>query len=208
MTYNTSDYAGNYPSILPITCILNEGAPTIVTSYDQLGQSQKTLTWASELYEGNYVAITNDTAVTYDACKGIPCVEKPVNGETLVIGKIVGTPRLVKFPANDAAANTLAERIAGRYYRIANVEILGGITKLEDATVMADGSNACVPGVGTTLKYNITSGDDAGAGLQLDSVESGGEGVIPFHYAPAGTDGDTTTVLVGITAPLVAVTGA
>lgn len=208
MTDNTSSIAGNYAGGIVITCILDEGAPTVSsTSYDQLGQSAKGLTWASELAENDIVAISNDTANTYAATGGLPVVEKPVNTETLVIGQIVGTPRLMAFPAASADADTLAERLAGKYYRVANVMIFGGITAVREATIMCDGSNACVPGVGTTLKYNITSGA-TNHELSFDSAASGGVGVIPFHYVPAGSDGDTYTCLVGITGLLLAVTGA
>lgn len=209
MTDNTSSIAGNYEGGLKITCILDEGAPTIVESFDQMGLKATSYTFATPLAFGDVVAISNDTAGTYAACGGLPLVEKPANGETLVIGRIISAPKLQTMASADAAADTLAERLAGDYYRTAVVEIWGGITKIMEATVMQDGSNACVQGVGSTLKFNITSGyatDDAA--LQLDSVASGGVGVIPFHYAAAGTDGDTITVLVGLTGMLIAVTGA
>ena len=208
MADNTSSIAGNYPGGIVVTCILDEGAPTVAsTSYDQLGQSAKGLTWASELAEGDMVAISNDTAGTYVACEGLPLVEKAVDGETLVIGQIVGTPRLMAFPAASADANTLAERLAGKYYRVANVKLMGGITAIQEGVVMCDGTNACVQGVGATLKLNITS-TYANHKLTFDSAASGGVGVIPFHYVPAGTDGDTYSCLVGITGMLIAATGA
>jgi len=207
MTDSTSDIAGDYPGGQRITCILDEGAPTIVTSFDQAGRSQKTLTWAAEIEEKDYVGISNDTAGTYAACGGIPLLELPANGETLVIGRVVSTPRLVRFPAVSADADTLAERLAGKYYRVALVEIYGGIDKLKDATIMCDGSNACVQGVGATLKFNMTSAL-AAKDLCFDSAASGGVGVIPFHYVAAGSDGDTATCLVGITGLMIAATGA
>ena len=209
MTDNTSAIAGNYEGGIKITCILDEGAPTIVDSFDQMGLKAKSYTFATPLAYGDVVAISNDTAATYAACGGNPLVEKPANGETLVIGRIVSVPELQTMAANDAAADTLAERLAGDYYRTATVEIWGGITKIMEATLMQDGSNACAPGVGATLSFNITSGyatDDAA--LQLDAVASGGVGIIPFHYAAAGSDGDTLTILVGLTGMLIAATGA
>lgn len=212
MTDARSTIAGSYPgpNNCKITCILDEGTGTVSsTVYDQTGLSAKGLTWGSELEEGDYVALSNDTANTFVATGGVPVVEMAQNGETLVIGKIISTPKLNKFPPTTASADTLAERLAAGYYRTAVVEILGGVTKIEKATVMCDGSNACVPGVGSTLKFNITSGyATTGAGLQFDSASSGGVGVIPFHYCPAGTDGDLYSCLVGITALMIAVTGA
>jgi hypothetical protein len=44
--------------------------------------------------------------------------------------------------------------------------------------------------------------------MQLDSAASGGTGLIPFHYVAAGTDGDTSSCLVGVTGLITAVTGA
>lgn len=207
MTDSTSDIVGDYPGGVRITCILNEGAPTVATSYDAIGHEANSLTWAAELEENNLVAITNTTDVTYAACGGIPCVEIAVTTETLVIGRIVSTPKLQNFPATTAAADSLAKQLAGEYYRTAVVEIWGGITKVADAIVQVDGTNACVPGVGSTLNFNITDGYADDGSLNLIEVASTGVGLIPFHYVPATTAGDTHTILVGITGMIYAVTG-
>ena len=207
MTDSTSDIVGDYPGGIRITCILNEGAPTVATSYDAIGHEANGLTWAAELEENNLVAITNTTDVTYAACGGIPCVEIAVATETLVIGRIVSTPKLQNFPATTAAADSLAKQLAGEYYRTAVVEIWGGITKVADAVVMMDGSHACVPGVGDTLGFNVAGGYADEGSLNLDYYATG-VGIIPFHYVAAGTNGDTSSVLVGITGMLYAVAGA
>ena len=207
-TDSTSDIAGDYSGGIRITCILNEGNPTIATtSYDEMGKSAKGLTWASELEENNLVAIDNSSNCTYAACGGIPCVERATATETLVIGRIVSTPKLQRFPATSALANTLAKRLAGEYYRTAVVEIWGGITKVADAIVMTDGSHDCVPGVGATLGFNVAGGYADDGSLNLDYYGTG-VGIIPFHYVTVDADGDTATVLVGITGMLYAVAGA
>lgn len=211
-TDKRSDYAGSHPGLKNVTktCILNEGAPTVTDrTYGADGLWEKTLVWASELYPGDYVAICNTTDVTFEACGGVPVVEKAVNAETLVVGKIVSLPRPnMFFPAASADANDLSERLAGKYYRVANVEIMAGITKLEEAVVMCDGATATMPGDGQYLKFNITS-SYANHGLYFDSISGGGGvGVIPFHYVPAGTDGDLYSCLVGITGLMPSVTGA
>ena len=207
MTDSTSDIVGDYPGGIRITCILNEGAPTVATSYDELGRTATGLTWAAELEENNLVAITNTTDVTYAACGGIPCVEIAVATETLVIGRIVSTPKLQNFPATTGVADDLGKRLAAEYYRTAVVEIWGGITKVADAVVMMDGSHACVPGVGDTLGFNVAGGYADEGSLNLDYYATG-VGIIPFHYVAAGTNGDTSSVLVGITGMLYAVAGA
>lgn len=210
MTDNTSIIEGNYPDYAPeITCILNEGAPTVSTAYDGVGQKQKVITWASELHAGDWVAISNDTANTFVATGGLPVVEKAVNGETLGFAQIVDIPTdgAAKMPANTAAGDTWAKQLAGGYYRKARVKIYGGATGVVKATIMCNGTNACVPGVGSTLKFNITSGYTY-HNLQLDSVASGGTGFIPLHYVPAGTDGDTYSCAVLVTGVFIAATGA
>jgi hypothetical protein len=209
MTDNTTTWAGNYPGLnnTKITCILSEGAPTVGTSYDQAGLSQTTLTWASELYEGDWVALANDAVITFARTEGSPVVEKAVNAETLVIGKIVSLPKTNRFPATTGVADSLTKQLDNGYYRTAVVEIFGGATKVAKAVVMADGSNATVPGVGATLKFNMTS-SYANHKLYFDTESSGGVGVIPCHYCAAGSNGDLTDCLVLITGPMLAATGA
>jgi len=211
MTDNTSAIAGSYAGSGPvIECILDEGAPTYAaTSIGQNGMLLKTATFASQLEEGMVVALSNDTANTYAATEGMPVVEKAANGESLVIGQIVSTPELKRFPSStDADADTLAERLAGKYYRTALVElhVPGRVVKAE---IMQNGSNALVPGVATTLNFNITSAYTSGnRGYYFDSAKANGVGCIPMHYVAAGSDGDTASALVLLTGLLYAATGA
>lgn len=208
MTDNTSTIAGDYEGGIKIPCILDEGAPTVTArTYDRMGDYAPGVVWASELYKGDVVALSNDTAATFAACNGLPLVELPVDGETLVIGQIVTEPETVVHPPTTAAANTLAERLAGKYYRVATVEIWGGITKVVKANVMQDGSNAVVVGQSTVLHYNITRGTALHT-LCFDVEASGGVGVVAMHYCAAGTNGDTLSCLVGINGILDAATGA
>ena len=208
MTDNRSDVTGSYPIGFRYTCILNEGNPTVSSRvYNRLGNYDEGLTFAAELHEGDFVALANDADCTFTATGGLPVVEKAVNTESLVIGKIVGTPRMVRTPAASGDADTLAKRLAGNYYRVAVVEIFGGITKIEQATLKHNGTNAVVPGVGTTLNMNITA-SYANNELRFDAAAANGVGVIPLTYAAAGTDGDLSTILVGITGLMYAVTGA
>ena len=202
-----SAIAGNYPGGIRMTCILDEGASTYAQKMNADGTYEDGWTWATPLKEGQIVALSNDVANTYAATGGLPVVERPVNTETLVIGQIVSSPTLVSSPTStDADTDTLAERLSGKYYRIAEVEIWGGITKITKAAVTpANGSNHVVPGVSTYLVYDISKGIAAGdEGLQLNIAASAGVGLIPFHYV-ADTGTTITSCLVGITAPLYAV---
>ncbi len=202
-----SAIAGNYAGGIRITCILDEGAWTYAQKMNMDGTYEDGWTAATPLKEGEIVALSNDSSNTYVACGGIPVVERPVNAETLVIGQIVSSPTLVVAPTStDADTDTLAERLAGKYYRIAEVEIWAGITKITKASVTpANGSNHVVPGVSTYLVYDISKGIVAGdEGLQLNIAASAGVGLIPFHYV-ADTGTTLVSCLVGITAPLYAV---
>lgn len=214
MTDSTDNIAGQYKHHGPIiTCILDEGAPTVTASgsvFDDANTTARSLTWASPLARGNMVAISNDTACTWAATDGLPVMEQAVNGETFVIGRIVSTPKLVAFPATSAAADTLAERLAGGYFRTALVEIYGGITAILKAEVYLDGTNGFTVGQCTTLKHNLTGdyADDNTIEIQLITAASGGVGIFAFHYGADGTAADTLNCLVGINAPIISLTGA
>lgn len=210
MTDNQSTIAGNYRGTgAIIECILDEGAPTpVAISHMQTGETLSTLTFASPLEEGMVVALSNDTANTYAATEGMPVVERAQNGEALVIGQIISTPRLKAFPATAGVADSLAKRLAGKYYRTALVEIhIPG--RIVAAQIMQNGTNALVPGAMATLAFNITSAYATGArGYYFDAAASGGVGGIPLHYVAAGTDGDLATALVLMNGLAIAATGA
>lgn len=214
MTDSTDDVAGNYPTKGPIIpCILDEGAPTIVAlgvGFDTDGLTRKTLSWASPLAVGNMVAISNDVACTWAATGGSPVMEKAVNGETFVIGRIVSTPGVGNFPSADADADTLAERLSGGYYRTALVEIYGGITRLCKAEVYLDGTYGFEVGQTAKLKHNLTGdyADDNSVDIQLVTCQNGGVGIVAFHYAADATVGDTVNCLVGINGVVISLTGA
>ena len=203
---STSYIAGNYGQGQTITCILDEGDVTPGTGIDAYGREQATYAFTSGLAEGDWVALSNDADNTFAATGGLILVEKAVTGEGLVLGRIVGTPTaLKKVPATAAEANTLKERLAGGFYRKARVEItafpIGSIKKF---TVYSDGTNATVPGTGTTLLLSI-AGTYANHGGYLDSAVSGGTGLIPLHSVPAGDDGDTCNILAVVTGLITAV---
>lgn len=202
-----SSVAGSYKGFYRIPMILNEGAPTIQSSgINERGYNQKFLTWAAPLKFGDIVALSNETDNTYVATDGAIVVEKPANAESLVFGRIYSQPSLNGFPALDADANTLAERLAGKFYRTALVEVWAGINKIEKATVLADGSIAVAPGESAKIKFNIT-GSAASQKLCFVPASTGGAGAIPLHAVPAGTAGDQYTILVGINNLIAAVTG-
>ena len=200
-----STIAGNYGGGIQVTCILDEGAGDMTASgtyYGATGETEKVVTWATPLAEGELVACSNDVACTYDACGGIPCVERPVDGETLIVGKLISTPKMQTFPTADAKADTLAHRLTYGCYRTGVVEIYAGITAIVKAKVVADGSNALVQMNPATAKYDISASVAAGKIVLLE-VASAGVGYLPLHYVSA-TAGDYTC-LIGITGAMIAI---
>ena len=214
MTDTSSTIAGHYKHHGPImSCILNEGAPTVVasgTTLDMQNVTMKTLTWASPLARGNMVQLTISTDCTFLLTGGSMVVEQATDGDAAVIGRIVSTPGVFTEPANDAAANDLDERLAGGYYRTALVEIYGGVTAILKAEVTLDGTNDVVIGSTDNVVHNLTSdyADDDTTEIKLYAVASGGTGTIAFHSIASGSAGDRVTCLVGITGMLVSATGA
>lgn len=205
-----STIAGDYGGGIKLTCILDEGAPTVTASgsyFGQAGKTEKVLVWTTPLEENDWVAISNNAVCTYDRCGGIPCVERPVNAEVLVIGRIKSIPKLQRMPADTAAGDSLTKQLEGDYYRTAEVEIFGGITAIMKARIMTDGTNAIVPGVATYLELNIAGMiADHELAFDMDGTDAG-VGVIPFHAVANAADGGEYSCLVGITGLIKAVTG-
>lgn len=209
MTDNTSLYAGEYNSGQRYTCILDEGTYTPADTFDFTGRLVHGGTFASLIAVGDAVAISTDTAATYAASRGLPVVTRPATGTTLLIGKVVGIEIFGNYPSSSTQSDSLSERLAGGYYRKAIVEF-NFSTKLEAVTVKCDGIHAVTQGDGTTLKYGITDSVAALAyqsgKIIYDVVASGGTGLIPLHYVPAGSNGDLYTCLVMYTGPTVSIT--
>jgi hypothetical protein len=212
MTSDISTIAGNYRgSGAIIKCIIDEGAPTnVTTSMMADGQTLTTTSWASPLEEGQVVALANDATCTYTLTEGMPVVQRAVNAETLVIGQIVSTPQLVTMPPSTFAstAETLAKRLATKVYRTALVEFhVPG--KIYHASVMCDGTRTVVPGVATTVTFNMASAYTAGnRGLHVDMNASNGVGCIPLTYVASSTDGELFSCLILVTGLLYSTTGA
>lgn len=190
-----STIAGDFDGGIRITCILNEGAPTVGSRvYDNTGGRVTGLTWATEIQKEDVVALDRDTANTYAATGGLPVVTKPSNGEAYVVGKVVTEPEIVQFPANTAAGDSWSKQLAGKYYRIATVEFWPFVA-IKPATIV--GANAAAVTIGTTglLEMDISE-SYTNHGLCVFDVGSGGTGLVSLHYHPKGTT--TATILVGI----------
>jgi hypothetical protein len=191
-----------------MTCILKEGNITVVssgTAYSDVGDTSATYTFASQLKEGDIVGLSDVSGNTFTLTGGKPVVERAEDSETLVFGKIKTLPD--KMESNPSSTqSTWATMLSSGYFRLANVEVWAGITKIEEAVVQTNGTNAVEIGVGTTLNVNLAD-CYANQDLRFITAAANGTGVIPLHYVESGTVGDETTILVGITGPMYAVTG-
>lgn len=210
MTDTTSSIAGDFPQRFPLqkTCILKEGNITYTASgsaFSAKGDTAANYAFASVLKEGDIVALSNDTGNTYVATGGLPVVERGVNAETLMLGRIVTSPDWIE--ANPTATqDTWADMLTNKHYRIADIEFWAGITKITDAVVQLDDTNGVAIGVATTLNVNLAD-CYANQDLRFITATANGTGVIPFHYIASGSAGDLATILVGITGPMYSVTG-
>lgn len=199
-----STIAGDFGGGIQMTCILAEGVPTVSTaSMTGAGAKETTYTFATPMSMGEIVAISAATENTYISTKGLPVVKIVANGE-FVIGRVISEPRLVRTIPNTAAGDTWAKALAGEYYRVATVEIWGGITAIQTATLVTTDTAAVTPGLqaGLTCDVSRTNSDKT---LCLNDLSSGGVGFYPFHYCAKLTAADYT-ILVGIMAPTTAAT--
>lgn len=188
-----STISGDYGFVTQVPVILKEGNITVNTSaYGPFGK-QTVCTFATEISQGDIVALSPDTANTYDACGGNFVVCPLANAANLAIGRIVDEPKWVRQPAT--SQTTWATMLAGNYYRIATVELFIPMS-IFHATLVCNNQSAITPG--TTDKISIVaSASLALHGLSIvDVANGGGTGVIPLTYA-AQDSSATVSVLVG-----------
>ena len=182
------------------TCILNEGAPTVQYAFTATNLRTPTVTWGTQLYRKEWVALETGSECTGAATGGLPVVRRVADGDTAIIGEIVTEPWLdTKIPST-GAADTLAKRLAGGYFRTATVRFLG-VDGLAPATLVTADAKEIVPGVSGNLIGDVSgmtgSADGLkGKGLVLNDINGGGASVISFHYA-AKAAGATHRILIG-----------
>jgi len=195
-----STISGDFGGGIPLTCILDEGNPTVnARTYGPAGTYELGLTWVAELRKGDPVALSVAASNTYIACSGMPVVEQVSNGDDLVIGIITSAPEPVITPANSTVANSLTKRLAAKYYRKATVEIWGGITAIRTAHLKTADAVAVTPGGITLLDLDVSQ-SIADHDLVLNDIDNGaGAGYMSFHYQ-AKVAGADVTILVGIVA--------
>lgn len=182
-----SQIAGDSGGGLKLPCILYEGAPTVTD--DALGPDGYTdtvITFASPLKKDSFVVHDVQTENTYATTKGLPVV-KAIAAGTLIVGRIISTPKLVRAPTTTAAGDSWAKQLAGEYYRVATVEWFG-LSGAIKAVVKGQNSTAIVPGVCATMKIDASDSVALAGGvvtLAVQDVANGGVGLISHHYVAA-----------------------
>lgn len=194
----TSDISGDIGGGILVTCILDEGAPTVSDSIvDQSGATVTGLTWASALKKNEWVALSAETSNTYAACNGMPVVEAVSNGDDLVVGRIVSTPQIMVVPATSGVADSLTKRLAAQYYSVATVEIMV-CTSIMEVTLKTADAVAVTPGGVSLLDVDVS--ESAGSeGLTVNDVAgaAGSANWFSFHYQ-AKAAGAEVTILLGV----------
>ncbi len=188
-----STTSGDYGFVRQVPVILKEGNITVSSSaYGPFGK-MTACTFASEICQGDIVALSTDTANTYAACGGNFVVAPIANGVDLAIGRIVDEPKWVRQPA--ASQTTWATMLAGNYYRIATVELFIPMSIFK-ATLVCANAAAIVPGTAELIDIDA-SASIAAHGLSVVDVASGGSAnMIPLTYVAQAATG-SFSVLIG-----------
>jgi len=108
-----------------VPCICEEGAITVygskTLSDGRTRRAESHFAFATEIEKGDFVSLTSDAAYTYDLCDGMPVVLKTTSTNG-INGIVLDDPRkLVAMPATSGVADTIAKRIAAKYYRVVMV---------------------------------------------------------------------------------------
>jgi hypothetical protein len=197
MTDYTSDIAGDLDAcFFKMTCILEEGAITVSDGYNPRGTKELNANPAAPIAEGDLVYLIAGTKNLCAECRKNPVVAKLAAG-TFYAGRVTSTPQwkhtpAVSMPVTDCDNADWAAVLAGEYYRLASVEFFG-LTGAFEGVVTADGSNEVAIGAPGDLKWDVSLGTFVPAA-------SGGAGLLPLHYVPAGVASDTYSIMLGVLA--------
>jgi hypothetical protein len=202
VTDRTSNVAGDLSSgRFGISCILEEGALTAGEGYNPNGQKVAIATPAAPIAVDDLVYLIPGEKNLGAETNLDPVVAKLATG-TVYAGIVTSTPRWVYVPTESMAFTDCdnadwATILAGKYYRKATVEFFG-VTGAFAGTVTADGSNEVDIGAIGDLKWDVTLGT-------FIPVANGGTGLLPMHYVPTGSSGDTYTIMIGVLATSIVV---
>lgn len=136
---------------------LEEGAITVTDagSYDIKGREGiwDTFAFAARAAKNDLVQLAaTDVAYLYESLQGHPIVMKTASSGGIV-GQILDYPRGLNYtPPNTAAADTIAKRVAGKYYRLAPIRL----DAMWYDTVKVNGQSTPIA-VGDHLIYDVSS---------------------------------------------------
>ena len=178
------EMAGVYGDALTLTCILNEGTCTLASGALVETGKMGTNTYAmgSEISEGDFVALDNETFHTYANCGGLPVVEAG-NATSGWIGIVKSTPVWNKIPT--ATRSWAVGALTGGTYRVASV-IFPGCSMAFKA--LCDGTTPTTVGA----PVNFDASENAFVTNVTFAANRGG--TFSFHYTAA----DDTSILVGV----------
>ena len=178
------EMAGVYGDALTLTCILNEGTCTVSSSALVETGKMGTNTYAmgSEISEGDFVALDNETFHTYANCGGLPVVAT-ASATDGWIGIVKSTPVWNKIPT--ATRSWAVGALTGGTYRVASV-IFPGCSMAFKA--LCDGTTPTTVGA----PVNFDASENAFVTNVTFAANRGG--TFSFHYTAA----DDTSILVGV----------
>lgn len=176
-----------------MTCILDEGGFTVNAAESVLtdagvlnaGYNYTWTTSASKLSKYSPITLKVDNACTYSACEGRPVVCTPATTDG-IFGYVLTEPKAMTALtqlSSTAAADTLSERLAGRYYRYAQVVLFCNMAEAKKV------DNSAVV-VGSNLEYDISDAD------YLHDADGDGMACVSAHKG--GTAGDYVLGLHGV----------
>lgn len=190
-------YAGDVGYLgIPYSCYLYEGNIQLKSGRTgRTGRKHVDVDYASELNEGDLVQIFQDTALTYNACRGLPVVKTVADAGDAIVGEIVTIEPAKNIPATEDEVTSLATMLSQDLLRRATVEIYGlQATMLREVLVPANAGGADTLPIGDASKvaYDLSA-------KTWKFVSSGGKGLVPFHTLAGSTSVDVTgPVLLGL----------
>ena len=179
------EMAGVYGDSLTLTCILNEGqinvsSGTLVESGKMGTNTYAFNVAASEIKEGDFVALSLETYHTYAITKGLPVVAAG-NATDGWIGIVKSTPVWHKVPTTTRAWAEAA--LTAGTYRVASV-VFPSLNMAFKAQSKGDGTAL---ENGAPLRWDLSEDAFVDAGTTFT-------GAFTFHYNAA----DNTNILVGL----------
>ena len=175
------EMAGVYGDALTLTCILNEGTCTV--SSNALVETGKmgtnTYAMGTEVSEGDFVALSDNTYHTYALTGGLPVVAAASSTDGW-IGIVKSTPVWHKIPT--ATRSWDANALSNGTYRVASV-VFPSLNMALKAESKGDGTPILM---GAPVKWDLTTDAFVDAGTTFT-------GAMSFHYNAAAA----TEVLVG-----------